>query len=41
MFRVSRGLGALSAAGILVSGFIRGIAFFSLAGSARSFHYGR
>jgi len=34
MFRFSRGLGALSAAGILACGFILGIAFFSLANSA-------
>jgi hypothetical protein len=34
MFRFSRGLGALSAAGVLACGFILGIAFFSLANSA-------
>jgi hypothetical protein len=34
MFGFSRGLGALSAAGILAAGFILGIAFFSLANSA-------
>lgn len=34
MFRFSRGLGALSAAGILGCGFILGVAFFSFANSA-------